>query len=1088
MIFSFFYYSFLSVYLTFNVQVNLPEVCDNSLDDDGDGLIDLNDPDCKCSGIKDTIFIPSSLIPNPSFEDYIICPDTVAQLDRCRSWIQASSATSDYFHTCGFTSDVVRGKPPQPLPAGNGYVGFLDIQDFAGRGRYKEYVGACLTTPMLPGKEYTLSFWIGFGTPGTQALGNVFVGPRRTFNMGIFASSDCTNLPFGGPFGNWLCPTAYAGWFEMTRVSLTGRNAWIKTTVKLRPNVKVETLVLGPACAATDGTYYYWLDELILEESTKFDSLYFDISGSPCSDTIILKSNGAKLPKITHQWYKDGIAIPGATDINLSIPKGEEGRYQLRAFDGKDCELSNYYDYINDTSFTFIDSIICSGNSVNVAGRVFDTSGVYEIVIPNFRGCDSIIKLELEVISTAFGHLDTTICIGNYIEIEGVKYNQSGTYGVPLISYKSCDSVLVLNLKVVSQFVTKLDTILCEGDYLSIDGINYSKEGNYLIKFLSAQGCDSVLDLNIKINNLKVTNVDYMLCEGDSLLINNQLIKKSGLYQSIFASYNGCDSLVNFNVLVNSNNYVKIDTILCSGEFIQIGGVNYGTNGIYTVPFKNINGCDSLVELHLQIIPVQNIKLDTGICEGSFLSVGKTNFSRPGTYRINLVNQLGCDSIIDLQLKNYINTSSDVNRSICNGETLSIGTQNIFESGNYQIKLINSNGCDSLINLSLTEALPINIKIDTIICFGTELKLYNQIFDKSGIYNYKGKSIRGCDSIFELKLEILTQLSVLDSLGQNICPGDSSGSIRLTVDGGKPPYNFQWNDKSIGKDILNIKSGHYQLTITDAIGCSILKEFELPDSGCFCFNLITENGNCENESKGNLLIEKIGGGKYPLSYFLNSVPKFPINNKISDLNSGNYQMNIVDANGCLFKKDFNIKYNIEDRIKYPNDSLWVFVGDSVFPEFYHLDTNGIEFNWRGNGLINCLDCKKTALLAQPGVNEYLVIAIDANGCEYEYRLIVSTRQNFYVPNVFSPNGDQQNDYFNLHSDPSIETIDLLQIYDRWGGRIFESKGGHPNSSDGAWHGDSNELPVNPGVYVYLFKFRDKTGKVFLLSGDVTLMR
>jgi len=107
MIFSFFYYSILSLYLTFNAQVNIPEICDNALDDDGDGLIDLNDPDCKCSGIKDTIFSPSSLIPNPSFEDYIICPDTVAQLEWCRSWIQAVSATYDSFNTVLYNADVM---------------------------------------------------------------------------------------------------------------------------------------------------------------------------------------------------------------------------------------------------------------------------------------------------------------------------------------------------------------------------------------------------------------------------------------------------------------------------------------------------------------------------------------------------------------------------------------------------------------------------------------------------------------------------------------------------------------------------------------------------------------------------------------------------------------------------------------------------------------------------------------------------------------------------------------------------------------------------------------------------------------------
>ena len=72
------------------------EICDNGIDDDADGLIDLNDPDCVCSSA-----IISSLIPNPSFEDMDCCPTSYSQLNCASIWSQATSATSDYFN-CGY--------------------------------------------------------------------------------------------------------------------------------------------------------------------------------------------------------------------------------------------------------------------------------------------------------------------------------------------------------------------------------------------------------------------------------------------------------------------------------------------------------------------------------------------------------------------------------------------------------------------------------------------------------------------------------------------------------------------------------------------------------------------------------------------------------------------------------------------------------------------------------------------------------------------------------------------------------------------------------------------------------------------------
>ena len=68
------------------------EICDNGIDDDGDGFVDLNDDECDCEGFGGVI---ESLIPNPSFEDMDCCPTFHSQLDCATTWLQASGATSD---------------------------------------------------------------------------------------------------------------------------------------------------------------------------------------------------------------------------------------------------------------------------------------------------------------------------------------------------------------------------------------------------------------------------------------------------------------------------------------------------------------------------------------------------------------------------------------------------------------------------------------------------------------------------------------------------------------------------------------------------------------------------------------------------------------------------------------------------------------------------------------------------------------------------------------------------------------------------------------------------------------------------------
>jgi gliding motility-associated-like protein len=82
----------------------------------------------------------------------------------------------------------------------------------------------------------------------------------------------------------------------------------------------------------------------------------------------------------------------------------------------------------------------------------------------------------------------------------------------------------------------------------------------------------------------------------------------------------------------------------------------------------------------------------------------------------------------------------------------------------------------------------------------------------------------------------------------------------------------------------------------------------------------------------------------------------------------------------------------------------------------------------------------------------------------------------YIPNVFSPNGDQVNDVF-----PGIQfTEDFdIEIYDRWGSRLFESSNKH-------WNGTFKSQDVPPGVYAYII--RSKACKHKIKYGNITLVR
>ena len=116
---------------------------------------------------------------------------------------------------------------------------------------------------------------------------------------------------------------------------------------------------------------------------------------------------------------------------------------------------------------------------------------------------------------------------------------------------------------------------------------------------------------------------------------------------------------------------------------------------------------------------------------------------------------------------------------------------------------------------------------------------------------------------------------------------------------------------------------------------------------------------------------------------------------------------------------------------------------------------------------------------------------DINGCQAEDRInitILPERKVIYIPNVFSPNGDQFNDIFRIYNYDDVEIINSFSIFDRWGSFIYGSENVAPGDELAAWDGKYNGQEVNQAVYVYQIKLTFKNGDVRVYAGDVTLLR
>ncbi len=121
---------------------------------------------------------------------------------------------------------------------------------------------------------------------------------------------------------------------------------------------------------------------------------------------------------------------------------------------------------------------------------------------------------------------------------------------------------------------------------------------------------------------------------------------------------------------------------------------------------------------------------------------------------------------------------------------------------------------------------------------------------------------------------------------------------------------------------------------------------------------------------------------------------------------------------------------------------------------------------------------------------YSVVVTDEDGCTStdEITIVVEKDRPVYIPNSFSPNGDGINDYFTIFGGRSVQRINTLRIYNRWGAELFRKDGLVPNDELDGWNGEYKNKPMNTGVYIYYAEIVFVDGKVEIYPGSITLLR
>ena len=163
---------------------------------------------------------------------------------------------------------------------------------------------------------------------------------------------------------------------------------------------------------------------------------------------------------------------------------------------------------------------------------------------------------------------------------------------------------------------------------------------------------------------------------------------------------------------------------------------------------------------------------------------------------------------------------------------------------------------------------------------------------------------------------VSTDITVDAVIDDNLCPGEITGSIDITVNNGTTPYLFQWTStnsfSSNQEDINNLAAGDYSLLITDGLGCeSNFGPYSIaPPPAAIQFSESIDPVSCYGFSDGTVAITVSGGTpNYSYQWSGNNPITGETTSIITDLAAGIYQLVVTDNNGCQNSASYEVTQN-----------------------------------------------------------------------------------------------------------------------------------------------------------------------------------
>ncbi|PKP04610.1 MAG: hypothetical protein CVU11_04335 [Bacteroidetes bacterium HGW-Bacteroidetes-6] len=470
------------------------------------------------------------------------------------------------------------------------------------------------------------------------------------------------------------------------------------------------------------------------------------------------------------------------------------------------------------------------------------------------------------------------------------EFSESGSYCVTAVVSYSCktDDSLLFWIEVAPKpTLFQTDSIAaCSGDtviaqvlgiwdtYLwntfdTLSYLNLTQSGSFVVSAIDSSGCNVSDTIVAVFNNATIVNVDTVLCDGDSILFQGQLLNATGVYQFSYISSHGCDSsfVLSISAETTPNVALPTDTILCEGQVLIINPILSGSYsssgwvdglassiriidsaGLYS--YEATGNCGAISDaIDVGFADTSYLELDTLLCDGAQLVFEGQVLSIAGEYTFNYFSQYGCDSTIVLNLFTDLSPVVELpnDTALCEGQEFLlipnlggsffsiewmdgyIGNSRLVDSSGVYSIFVSGHCGVSQDSLRVFFNDTSTVIIDTTICEGEFIIFDGHIIEDPGQYLFDYLSSNGCDSSISINLTIDLKPQVFLISDTSICSNSKLFVEPVIIGLWDTAY---WLDGYLDLSRWISEAGHYVFEVGNQCG-KVDEKFDVLIENCF---------------------------------------------------------------------------------------------------------------------------------------------------------------------------------------------------------------------------------------------------------------